>query len=82
MQFDLEVIHKNRFYPVKEIIATVRFYQFNFIQELLNFITFQCNEKVDRDIFPGWQWQKVNPVTKKVLEEFEPWNTTLPPCSK
>ena len=42
----------------------------------------QCQPAVVEDIFPGWQWRAVNPVTKKEEEEFQPFNTTLPACSK
>ena len=43
---------------------------------------FQCNENVDEDLFPGWQFRPVNPVIKQEVDDFEPWNTTLPPCGE
>ena len=34
-------------------------------------------------VFPGWQWRPVNPGTRsKRGEEWQPHNTTLPPCSE
>ena len=34
-------------------------------------------------VFPGWQWRPVNPGTRSERgEEWQPYNTTLPPCSE
>ena len=34
------------------------------------------------DVFPGWQWRPVNPITYREEGEFQPFNTTIPSCSK
>ena len=47
-----------------------------------NWISLQCQPAVVDEIFPGWQWRVVNPITRKEEEEFQPFNTTLPSCSK
>ena len=40
----------------------------------------QCQPAVVDEIFPGWQWRFVNPITKQEEEEYQPFNTTLPAC--
>ena len=42
----------------------------------------QCQPSVFEEIFPGWQWRFVNPITKQEEEEYQPFNTSLPACSK
>ena len=42
----------------------------------------QCQSAIVDEIFPGWQWRFVNPITKQEEEEYQPFNTTLPACSK
>ena len=44
---------------------------------------FQCVAGVVEGVFPGWQWRPVNPGTRSERgEEWQPHNTTLPPCSE
>lgn len=50
----------------------------NFAQNIYS----QCQPAVADDIFPGWQWRFVNPITKQEDEEYQPFNTSLPTCSK
>ena len=42
----------------------------------------QCQPAVVDEIFPGWQWRFVNPITKQEEEEYQPFNTSLPACSE
>ena len=57
----------------------ILFYTFRLFQtEML-----QCVAGVVEGVFPGWQWRPVNPGTRSERgEEWQPHNTTLPPCSE
>ena len=77
----MEILHENVYHSVTKIIATV---SISFFQKFSpNLILPKCEAGVVDNLFPGWQWRPVNPVTKRPIEEeLQPWNTTLPPCGK
>ena len=42
----------------------------------------QCRAGQVEEVFPGWQWRIVNPVTRRQEDPFQPFNTSLPPCGE
>ena len=90
----MEVVHKSQYFLVEKIIATVSLIVWFLINMNQTFILlyafrlfstemFQCVAGVVEGVFPGWQWRPVNPGTRSERgEEWQPHNTTLPPCSE
>ena len=79
--FDLEVMDSGKYVPVSKIIATVRILIIC-QQNMYYWRHLQCQAGQVEEVFPGWQWRIVNPVTRRQEDPFQPFNTTLPPCGE
>ena len=41
-----------------------------------------CTDEAINETFPGWRWAPFNVKTGKKVQEYRPWNTSIPMCGE